>query len=128
MNFFSRRSKFDDEMRDTLAQRLREIPPTARTPNEFAPTRGAYSLERVADFLHQHITDLDAAELRLGEQAETVKEQLAEIERQRTVTKTARDVFADALAKLPPKLAAPDARPIYVKPTITEITGAEATS
>lgn len=116
MNPFKReavhRIDVDDEAeRERLAdltEQLRNVPGMKRRSDEFAPRPAEYSIERVQSFLSQHIEQLDEAETVLADQADAAKEQLADIERRRAVTKVARDAFAETLAKLTPKADEPE--------------------
>jgi hypothetical protein len=107
MNFLRRHgpaepTDLDAELADTLADRLRAIPPLERPANEFAPE---YSIEQVASFLTRHIKELDETRASLNEQADAARLHLAEVERRLAVTKIARDALADTSAKLIEKSA-----------------------
>lgn len=107
MNFLRRTHQaeptdLDAELADTLADRLRAIPPLERPANEFAPD---YSLERVAAFLLQHIKELEAARDRLSADEIAVRQHLAEIECRQAVVKIAHETMTRAASELTGKVA-----------------------
>jgi len=112
---------------DELAERLRNAPPLERPANEFAPQRAEYSIDRVASFLSRHIKELDETRIALAAEHDDAKAHLAEVERRIAVTLVAHEALAETVAKLTEKGAALD-RPLYVKPTITEVSREQATS
>ena len=101
-----------EDMKSTLAERLRQAPPLERPVHEFAPQPAEYSLDRVQSFLSRHIHELQEMRAQLAAEAATAEAHLAEIERRRTVTEVAHDALAETLAKLTDRIAALDTPPV----------------